>query len=91
MTSGPYELTNKDELGPWRPRSEELTGLANRPGRQWGLRSNQLQDEGVPWPDHERRAFLEVKDEMSEKGVRVMPELLEIVRSAEIVPRPAPA
>lgn len=35
---------------------------------QWGIRANQLQDEGVPWPDHERQAFFEIKDRMIASG-----------------------
>ena len=60
--NAPDEPTNKDELTPWTPRPKELASWPVDQRQQWGLRANQLQDEGVPWPDHERQAFLEVKE-----------------------------
>jgi hypothetical protein len=31
----------------------------------WGRLANKLQDQGIPWPEHERRAFDQIKAEMT--------------------------
>jgi hypothetical protein len=50
----------------WPPRPVELSRWPIAWRERWGHRSNQLQDEGVPWPDHERQAFDEVQAEKAE-------------------------
>jgi hypothetical protein len=49
---------------PWPPRAPELAEWPLEWRRRWGLRANELQDQGVSWPEHERRAFDQVKAEM---------------------------
>lgn len=42
------------------PRLAELATWTTAWRERWGHRANQLQDEGVPWPDHEVQAFDEI-------------------------------
>jgi hypothetical protein len=50
---------------PWPPRPAELAEWPVEWRAKWGVRANELQDQGIPWPEHERRAFLEVQAEMT--------------------------
>jgi hypothetical protein len=50
---------------PWPPRPAELAGWPVEWRARWGRRANELQDEGIPWPEHERRAFVEIQAEMT--------------------------
>src|SRR5579883_2493904 len=50
---------------PWPPRPAELARWPVEWRARWGLLANALQDEGVPWPAHEQRAFEQVKAEMT--------------------------
>jgi hypothetical protein len=43
------------------PRLAELATWTTDWRETWGRRANQLEDEGIPWPDHEVQAFDEVK------------------------------
>ena len=49
---------------PWPPRPLELAEWPVEWRARWGRRANELEDSGIPWPEHERRAFHEVKAEM---------------------------
>jgi hypothetical protein len=51
---------------PWPPRPAELARWPVEWRERWGRLANQLEDQGVPWPDHERRAFDQIKAEMTE-------------------------
>jgi len=55
-------------VAPWPPRPAELAEWPIPWRERWGRLANQLQDQGVPWPDHERQAFDRVKAEMAEGG-----------------------
>ncbi len=46
---------------PWPPRPTELAEWPIPWRMKWGILSNQLQDQGVPWPDYERQAFKTIK------------------------------
>jgi hypothetical protein len=46
---------------PWPPRPTELAGWPIPWRERWGRLANDLQDQGIPWPDHEREAFDQVK------------------------------
>jgi hypothetical protein len=48
---------------PWPPRPAELARWPLVWRQRWGLLANELEDQGVPWPEHERRAFALVKAE----------------------------
>jgi hypothetical protein len=48
---------------PWPPRPVELARWPVEWRAKWGVRANELQDQGVPWPEHERRAFDMVRAE----------------------------
>jgi hypothetical protein len=55
---------------PWPPRPAELGGpdgirWPDEIRERWGRRSAELEDQGVPWPEHESRAFAEVKAEFA--------------------------
>jgi hypothetical protein len=53
---------------PWPPRPAEI-GAWPIPWRQrWGELSNQLEDQGIPFPESERRAFARVKAEMDARA-----------------------
>jgi hypothetical protein len=51
---------------PWPPRPTQLhAGHWPHEWRErWGRRANLLQNEGVPWPEYERLAFLETRAAM---------------------------
>jgi hypothetical protein len=49
---------------PWPPRPAELARWPVERREQWGRLANQLEDEGVQFPESERRAFHQVKAEM---------------------------
>jgi hypothetical protein len=49
---------------PWPPRPAELAHWPVEWRAKWGVRANELQDQGVPWPEHERQAFHQIKAEM---------------------------
>jgi hypothetical protein len=46
---------------PWPPRPPELADWPTRWREQWGRLANQLEEEGVPFPESERTAFSQVK------------------------------
>jgi hypothetical protein len=48
----------------WPPRPLELAEWPVEWRARWGRRANELQDQGIPWPEHERREFEQVKAEM---------------------------
>jgi hypothetical protein len=41
----------------WPPRAPDLARLHPAWRERWGRLCNQLQDRGVPWPDHEIQAY----------------------------------
>ena len=49
---------------PWPPRPAELARWPIAWRERWGRLANELEDQGVPWPEHERRAFDRIKAEM---------------------------
>jgi hypothetical protein len=49
---------------PWPPRPAELAEWPLEWRQRWGLRANELESQGVPWPEHERQAFNQVEAEM---------------------------
>jgi hypothetical protein len=60
----PTKETKEDERSPGPPRPPELARWPIERREQWGRLANDLQDQGVPWPEHERQAFDLVKAEM---------------------------
>jgi hypothetical protein len=46
---------------PWPPRPAELARWPIPWRERWGCRANELDLAGVPWPDHERQAFDEIR------------------------------
>ena len=59
---GAYE-NDENPQPSWPPRPLELARWPLEWRAKWGVRANELQDQGVGWPEHERRAFVEVKAE----------------------------
>jgi hypothetical protein len=51
---------------PWPPRPEYLANWPIPYRERWGRIANELQDRGIPWPDHERLAFVQVEMEMAQ-------------------------
>jgi hypothetical protein len=51
------------------PRLQELATWTSDWREAWGRRANELNEQGVPWPEHEVRAFDEVR-ELKAKGGR---------------------
>jgi hypothetical protein len=49
---------------PWPPRPPELAVWPVAWRERWGSLANHLQDQGIPWPDHEREAFDQVVAEV---------------------------
>jgi hypothetical protein len=49
---------------PWPPRPAELAEWPVEWRAKWGRLANELQDQGIPWPEHERQAFYRAKAEM---------------------------
>src|SRR4051794_16363278 len=56
-------LSGVESPAPWPPRPTELAGWPIPWRERWGRLANELQDQGVPWPDHERIAFDRLKAE----------------------------
>jgi hypothetical protein len=52
---------------PWPPRPAALATWPTEWRQRWGELANTLQDRGIPWPDHERLAFNQVREERVEK------------------------
>ena len=52
-----------EAVAPWPPRPAEVARWPIRWRERWGRRANELEDAGVPWPEHERQAFAEIKAE----------------------------
>ncbi len=48
---------------PWLERPIELSEWPIRWRAMWGRLANNLEDQGIPWPEHERQAFETVKGE----------------------------
>jgi hypothetical protein len=59
----PPALLSDPVPAPWPPRPAELAEWPVEWRARWGLLANELQDQEVPWPEHERRAFDLVKAE----------------------------
>jgi hypothetical protein len=49
---------------PWPLRPAELAEWPVEWRARWGLLANALQDQAIPWPEHERQAFDQIKVEM---------------------------
>jgi hypothetical protein len=60
----PPAVLNDPVAPSWPPRPAELAGWPVAWRQRWGRLANELQDRGIPWPDHERIAFDRIKDEM---------------------------
>src|SRR5262245_29125911 len=45
---------------PWPPRPRELASWPVERRQQWGELANQFEDEGVKWPESERRAYEQI-------------------------------
>ncbi len=57
----PEQATSVGFVGErWR-RPDELADWPIDLRQRWGDRANELEAEGVPWPEHEIRAFTEIK------------------------------
>jgi hypothetical protein len=56
-------------VDPWPPRPAELAGWPIEWRERWGRLANQLEEEGVPFPESERAAFGVVKAERAERRV----------------------
>ena len=52
------------DLSPWPPRSPELARWSAKRRQRWGELANRFEEEGIPFPESERRAFEQVKAEM---------------------------
>jgi hypothetical protein len=61
---GTYSQVSQDFTTPWPPRPSELACWPIERREQWGRLANQLEDEGVPFPESERTAFRQVKREI---------------------------
>lgn len=48
---------------PWPPRPAELADWPVEWRQRWGRLANEMQDQGIPWPEHERAAFERIKAE----------------------------
>jgi hypothetical protein len=48
---------------PWPGRPAELAEWPVEWRAKWGVRANELEASGIPWPEHERQAFNEIKAE----------------------------
>jgi hypothetical protein len=75
-SSEPDEILDAPIAGPpsWPPRPAELAGWPIARRERWGQLANELQDQGVHWPEDERLAFEKVKAEIGEQGVVDMSE-----------------
>jgi hypothetical protein len=49
---------------PWLPRPAEIGSWPIRWRQRWGELSNQFEDQGIPFPESERRAYHQAKAEM---------------------------
>src|SRR5262249_8978933 len=58
-----YREAPTEPTKPWPPRPPELARWPIEWREKWGRLANQLEDEGVPFPESERRAFQQVKAE----------------------------
>jgi hypothetical protein len=64
---GPCTLSTQSPLSPdppWPPRPLELSRWPVAWRAKWGLLANELEGQGVPFPECERRAFERVKAEI---------------------------
>jgi hypothetical protein len=52
---------------PWPPRPDELAHWPIPWRERWGRLANELQDQGVPWPEYERLAFGQAKAELRKR------------------------
>jgi hypothetical protein len=59
---------SKNIKAPWPPRPSKLARWPIERRQRWGELANQLEDEGVPFPESERRAFDEVKAQLGRWG-----------------------
>jgi hypothetical protein len=50
-----------DFAPPWPPRPQELAAWPVAWREKWSRLANRLEDEGVPFPESERRAFHEIR------------------------------
>lgn len=53
-----------ESAAPWPPRPAEIGSWSIRWRQRWGELSNELEGQGVPFPESERRAYQQVKAEM---------------------------
>jgi hypothetical protein len=53
---------------PWPPRPVELAEWPTDLRQRWGELANRLEDEGVPFPESERQAFMQVNAESASLG-----------------------
>jgi hypothetical protein len=60
-------LRTKSPEPPWPPRPPELARWPVAWRAKWGLLANELESQGVPFPECERRAFDRLK---AERGAR---------------------
>jgi hypothetical protein len=74
VTSGVDTQRSAPTLPPWPPRPNELADWPIPWRERWGEVANALQDTGVPWPEHERLAFDQIKDEMAKPHVEPVAE-----------------
>lgn len=74
VTTRADEATAVESAQPQYPWREELPTWSIEWRERWGRRANQLADEGVLWPEDERRAFAEVSHERM-FHVRAQPRL----------------
>lgn len=58
---------NQHEIRLRPPRLSELSTWTIPWREAWGWRANEIEDAGVPWPDHEVQAFDEMKS-LKDKG-----------------------
>ena len=59
----PSEGTEAPAPSPWPPRPAELADWPVEWRERWGRLANRLDDEGIPWPDHERIALDQISAE----------------------------
>jgi hypothetical protein len=48
---------------PWTPRPAELATWPIERRQRWGELANRLDDQGIPWPEHERQAYEQINAE----------------------------
>jgi hypothetical protein len=64
----------------WLPRPPELAEWPVERRQQWGELANELEDANIPWPEHERQAYEQIRAEV---GVTSRPNDRADYRAAE--------